>query len=307
MNDEFLRDARDGLGQAQKAIPPKYLYDATGSELFEAITRTEDYYVTRTEAEIMDRVYGELPEFCPPGAAIAEFGSGAGIKSRRLVKALEPSVYVSIDVAEDFLAASCDTMRSLFPKTEIHGVVGDFSGSVKLPQAFFEAPCRMGFFPGSTIGNFEAGGAQEFLARSRESLGDGAWFLLGADLVKDEDVLLAAYDDSEGITRRFTLNVLERMNRELDAGIDLSAFEAVALWNPAMERMELGAIALAPQVIDLDGERFTIAEGEMIHTENSHKYTRESMERIAGAAGWQVEKVWTDQREWFGVFLLKAD
>ncbi|GGY55545.1 L-histidine N(alpha)-methyltransferase [Parvularcula lutaonensis] len=306
MNDEFLRDLREGLSKPQKSIPPKYLYDAVGSELFEAITRTEDYYVTRTEAGIMETVYGELPEFCPPGAAIAEFGSGAGVKSQRLVDALKPSVYVMIDVAEEFLKASAEKMRSLFPDTEVHGVVGDFSGTVALPSSFLENECRMGFFPGSTIGNFEAGGAQDFLARSRESLGKGALFLIGADLVKDEDILLAAYDDSEGITRQFTLNVLERMNRELDAGVDLSKFEAVALWNPTEARMELGVVALAPQAINLGGERISIEKGEMIHTENSHKYTRESMDRIARAAGWEVERVWTDPREWFGVFLLKA-
>lgn len=306
MHEEFLREVIDGLSRPQKAIPPKWLYDQQGSELFEAITRTRDYYVTRTEAAIMEDAYRDLPAHCPPGAAIAEFGSGAGIKSRKLIEALKPSVYVAIDVAEDFLRQSCAALREAFPGVDVHGVVGDFSGSVDLPEAFFAAPTRMGFFPGSTIGNFEEGGAQDFLARSRESLGRESLFLVGVDLIKDEDVLLAAYDDDEGVTRRFTLNILERMNRELGAGIDTGAFEAVALWNPAAARMELGVVALSRQVIELGGERFEIDEGEMIHTENSHKYSFESFTRIAGRARWSVARSWTDPREWFGVFLLAA-
>ncbi|NRA31627.1 MAG: L-histidine N(alpha)-methyltransferase, partial [Parvularculaceae bacterium] len=195
MNDEFLEEVIAGLSAPQKALSPKWLYDEKGSELFEAITKTEEYYPTRTEATIMAKAYGELAELCPPGAAIAEFGSGAGIKSRRLIEALKPSVYVSIDVAKDFLEASCDTLARLFPGTSIFGEVADFSGDVALPAAFFEADQQMGFFPGSTIGNFETGGAQSFLAKSRQSLGDRSFFLIGVDLVKDEDVLLAAYDD----------------------------------------------------------------------------------------------------------------
>lgn len=306
MNDDFLRDLRDGFSQPQKSIQPKWLYDEQGSELFEAITKTEDYYVTRIEAEIMVEAYRELPDHLSDKVAIAEFGSGAGIKSRRLVEALNPSVYVSIDVAEDFLRRSCDAMRQSFPTVDIHGVVGDFSGSVALPDAFLAAPSRMGFFPGSTIGNFEKGGAQDFLTRSRESLGAGSQFLIGVDLVKDEDALLAAYDDSNGITRQFTMNVLKRMVRELNADLDVDGFEAIALWNPAEARMELGVVSLKDQDIRVGGDTYAITDGEMIHTENSHKYTRDTFGRIADRAGWQVETMWTDANEWFGVFLLKA-
>ena len=306
MNDAFLADVLHGLAQPQMSIPPKWLYDERGSELFQAITLTEDYYVTRTEASIMPAVYEGLAQHCPPGSAIAEFGSGAGIKSRQLVAAAKPSVYVMIDVAEEFLVASSEKMRSLFPETHIHGVVGDFSGSVDLPAEFFEAPGQMGFFPGSTIGNFEKGGAEEFLRSSRTSLGDGAHFLIGADLVKDDEVLLAAYDDHEGITRQFTKNILRRMKRELEAEIDPDGFDAVALWNPVEARLELGCIALSPQQITVGGETFHLDDGDMIHTENSHKYTRESFEAIASRAGWSMTEVWTDEKDWFGVFLLKA-
>ena len=306
MNDAFLADVLHGLAQPQMSIPPKWLYDERGSELFQAITLTEDYYVTRTEASIMPAVYEGLARHCPPGSAIAEFGSGAGIKSRQLVAAANPSVYVMIDVAEEFLVASSEKMQSLFPETSIHGVVGDFSGSVDLPGEFFEAPGQMGFFPGSTIGNFEKGGAEDFLRRSRESLGDGAHFLIGADLVKDEDALLAAYDDHEGITRQFTKNILRRMKRELKAEVDTDGFDAVALWNPVEARLELGCIALGSQKIEVGGQTFHLDDGDMIHTENSHKYTRESFEAIASRAGWSMTEVWTDEKDWFGVFLLKA-
>lgn len=307
MSDEFLRDVCDGLSRPEKSIPPKWLYDERGSELFEAITRTRDYYVTRLEAQIMQDAYRDLPAYCPPGAAIAEFGSGAGIKSQQLIEALKPSVYVPIDVAEEFLVNSSAELRSIFPDTEVHGVVADFSGHVELPDAFFEAPARMGFFPGSTIGNFESGGAQEFLAACRESLGQGSLFLVGADLVKGEDALLAAYDDSEGVTRRFTKNLLVRMKRELDASLDLDGFEAVAMWNPAEARMELGLIANGRQSIEVGGQRFDFEPGEMIHTENSHKYTEERFTSLAERAGWQLSKMWTDEHEWFGVFLLRAE
>ncbi len=306
MNDEFLRDIHAGLSKDKKALAPKWLYDAKGSELFEAITRTEDYYVTRTEAEIMDKVYEVLPDMLPERVAIAEFGSGAGIKSRRLIEHLHPSVYVSIDIAEEFLRQSCEALRHRFPDTDVHGVVADFSGEVSLPDAFFAQDARLGFFPGSTIGNFEEGGAETFLAKSRRSLRDDSRFLIGADLVKDESVLRAAYDDHEGITRRFTLNLLTRMLREAGAELDREALDAIAEWNPERERMELGIRANRDTVIAVDGERYVISEGETIHTENSHKYTRESFEAIAARAGWAVEQCWTDKRDWFGVFLLKA-
>jgi len=306
MNDEFLRDVLAGLSADQKSLAPKWLYDEKGSELFEAITKTADYYPTRTEASIMATAYADLAKLCPTGVAIAEFGSGAGIKSRRLIEALNPSVYVSIDISEEFLHASSETLAKLFPATSVHGVVADFSGAVDLPAAFFEADHRMGFFPGSTIGNFEEGGSQTFLSKSRQSLGDGSRFLIGADLVKDEDVLLAAYDDSDGLTRQFTKNVLTRMKKELGATLDLDGFEAVALWNPIKARMELGIVAERVQTIAVGDKDFTFDDGDMILTEYSHKYTRDGFTELAEASGWAVEQVWTDDQDWFGVFLLSA-
>jgi uncharacterized SAM-dependent methyltransferase len=183
-------------------------------------------------------------------------------------------------------------------------VIADFSGDVELPAAFMDRETRLGFFPGSTIGNFEFGGAERFLRRSRRSFGKGAMFLLGVDLVKDEDVLLKAYDDSENVTRRFTLNLLERMKRELDADVDPSRFDHRVVWNDELSRIEIGAVSLEKQKISVGGKTFALAEGEVIHTENSHKYTPTSFARIAGRAGWKVKDLWTDPKDWFGVFLL---
>jgi dimethylhistidine N-methyltransferase len=307
MNQPFLDEVLDGLSKPQKSLSAKWLYDERGSELFEAITRTEDYYLTRTEAAVMEEVYQELPPMLGEGPAVAEFGSGAGIKSQRLIEALKPSAYVMIDVAEEFLRRSEEALRARFPATAVEGVVGDFSGTVSLPKSFREAENRMGFFPGSTIGNFESGGAQRFLERSAESFGRGSRFLIGADLVKEEEVLLDAYDDSEGVTRQFTLNLLERMRRELGAKIEAGAFDAVSLWNPAEARMELGLIALEDTSIELGERSFAFGAGETIHTENSHKYTPSSFQALAERAGWKLEKMWTDERDWFGVFLLRAE
>ncbi|MEO1041120.1 MAG: L-histidine N(alpha)-methyltransferase [Pseudomonadota bacterium] len=306
MNHEFLQDVLAGFSQPQKSLSPKWLYDECGSELFEKITKTEDYYVTRTEEAIMRIVLGELPALLGPGPAITEFGSGAGIKSRRLIKAAEPSVYVMVDVADEFLRSSADALSADFPDVDIHGVLGDFLGEVDLPSVFLNAPSRVGFFPGSTIGNFDKGGAEAFLAGARRDLGEGSRFLLGADLVKDEDVLIAAYDDRQQLTAAFTLNLLHRINRELGASIDVECFRHVALWNNEERRIEIYAEATKAQEIVIAGETFHFTQGERLHAENSHKFSRGSMTRIAARAGWDVEAYWTDPKEWFGVFLLKA-
>ncbi|MEM7739812.1 MAG: L-histidine N(alpha)-methyltransferase [Pseudomonadota bacterium] len=306
MNNEFLQDVLVGFAKQQKSLSPKWLYDERGSELFEKITKTEDYYVTRTEESIMRTVLGELPGLLGPASAITEFGSGAGIKSQRLIEAIKPSVYVMVDVADEFLRASAKALSARFPDVEIHGVLGDFLGEVAMPSAFLNAPSRVGFFPGSTIGNFDKGGAEAFLAGARRDLGHGSRFLLGADLVKDEEVLIAAYDDRQHLTAEFTLNLLRRINRELEASINVETFRHLALWNNDERRIEIYAEAQAAQELVIADETFRFAKGERLHVENSHKFTRGSMTRIAARAGWDVEAYWTDPLEWFGVFLLKA-
>ncbi|MBB4658864.1 L-histidine N(alpha)-methyltransferase [Parvularcula dongshanensis] len=305
MDTTFRDEVLAGLARAQKTLSPKWLYDDRGCVLFEDITSLDAYYPTRTEAAIFDAALPEVGERLP-GAAVAEFGSGASVKSVRLIEAVDPVLYVPIDIAEDFMSEAAESLRAKFPKLEVLPVAADFTEPAALPEAFLGAEPRLGFFPGSTIGNFDAGGAEAFLRRSRETLGPGAFFLVSADLVKSEDVLVRAYDDEEGVTAAFNLNLLTRMNRELAAGFDPQHFRHEARWNGDASRIEMHLVSALPQTVTVAGERFDFAEGESIHTENSHKYTQDGFAALADRAGWRTERIWTDERDWFGVFLLRS-
>ncbi len=303
--DAFRREVLEGLSREQKALSPKWLYDAEGSALFEEITRTEDYYPTRTERAVMAHALPALAERLK-GAAVAEFGSGASVKSEALIEALMPSVYVPIDIAAGFMEEAAERLRDRFGDLKVQPVAADFTKATELPPAFTQARTRLGFFPGSTIGNFDAGGAEAFLREARGTLGEGAWFLVGADQVKDTDVLLRAYDDRDGVTRAFNLNLLTRINRELGADFDTARFRHEARWNEARGRIEMHLVAALPQTVPLAGQRFAFAEGESIHTENSHKYTRAGFEALCARAGWRTEEAWTDEKGWFEVALLRT-
>ena len=299
----FADEALEGLSKPQKAMSPKWLYDDRGSALFERITQTADYYPTRTEAAVFERVFPALSKR-HRGGAVAEFGSGASVKTTGLIEAVRPRAYVPIDIAGDFMAEAARGLRARFPDLTVEPVVADFTRRTDLPEVFTGAEDRLGFFPGSTVGNFDAGGAEAFLAESRETLGEGARFLVSADLVKDVGVLKRAYDDGEGVTRAFNLNLLERMNRELGADFDAARFRHEARWNAEASRIEMHLVSALPQTVTVAGRAFDFAEGESIHTENSHKYTQDGFAALAGRAGWRVEEAWTDERDWFGVFLL---
>jgi dimethylhistidine N-methyltransferase len=303
--DAFRREVLEGLSREQKALSPKWLYDAEGSALFEEITRTEDYYPTRTERAVMAHALPALAERLK-GAAVAEFGSGASVKSEALIEALMPSVYVPIDIAAGFMEEAAERLRDRFGDLKVQPVAADFTKATELPPAFTQARTRLGFFPGSTIGNFDAGGAEAFLREARGTLGEGAWFLVGADQVKDTDVLLRAYDDRDGVTRAFNLNLLTRINRELGADFDTARFRHEARWNEARGRIEMHLVSALPQTVTLAGQRFAFAEGESIHTENSHKYTRAGFEALCARAGWRTEEAWTDEKGWFEVALLRT-
>ncbi len=302
---EFAREVLAGLRQKQKALSPKWLYDQRGSELFEDITSVPEYYPTRTEDGIFDTVLPALSERFS-GAAVAEFGSGSSRKSVRLIEAISPSVYIPIDIAATFLEEAAEGLRARFPQLKVVPQAADFTKATALPTVFTQASSRLGFFPGSTIGNFDTGGAEEFLRESLQTLGTGAAFLVGADLVKDEDVLRAAYDDAGGVTAAFNLNLLTRINRELGADFDLMHFRHEARWNAGRERIEMHIVSALPQTVTVAGERIAFAEGETIHTENSHKYTVDGFEALAGRAGWRLDRMWTDKSDWFGVFLLTS-
>lgn len=302
----LLADALAGLGAPRKTLPCKWLYDAEGARLFEAITALPEYYPTRTEMRILRESGAEIAEACGPGAAVVELGPGDGLKALLLLAALRaPAAYVPVDIAPEWLEAAASRVAAAHRGLPVRPVVADFTRPFALPASLGRAP-RLGFFPGSTIGNLEPEEAVQFLRRLRGTLGAGARLLLGADLVKDAAVLEAAYDDAAGVTAAFDLNLLRRLNRELGADFDLGAFRHRAVWNAERERVEMHLLSCRAQAVRLAGRTIRFAEGETIHTESSHKYRPEGLRRMAEAGGWRDLRMWTDPDALFGVWLLEA-
>jgi L-histidine Nalpha-methyltransferase len=302
----FARQAIDGLSQHPKRLAPKYFYDAAGSELFEAITKLPEYYPTRTELGILRDRGNEIAAIIPDGAALVEFGAGSSTKVRLLLEKCAFAVYVPVDISGDFLHAQADTLRKDFPNLKIYPVATDFTAPFALPTAITSMP-KVGFFPGSTIGNFEPHEACRFLRSAREILGQGAQMIIGADLEKDERVLHQAYNDAAGITARFNLNVLVRINRELGANFDLSAFAHRAIFNRERHRIEMHLVSRKLQTVRVLGTSFSFRPGESIHTENSYKYSVERFAMLARDSGWQVRESWTDKERMFSVHALAAE
>ncbi|MGV6819694.1 MAG: L-histidine N(alpha)-methyltransferase [Parvularcula sp.] len=303
--DIFRAEALAGLAHAQKTISPKWLYDDAGSALFEDITQVKEYYPTRTEAKIFDRIMPTLHQRFGTGMAIAEYGSGASVKTRKLLDTLQPTTYVPIDIADAFLQEVAQTLKKDYPDTSILPVVADFMDIIPLPERFLSCPDRMGFFPGSTIGNMVPSDRETFMRDAGQSLGAGAWFLLGADLDKDPAVLEAAYDDAEGVTAAFNMNLLTRMNRELGTNFDLEAFSHQARYNKEVSRVEMHLVSDREQQVRLGDDLFHFDANESIHTESSYKFTRQKIADLANQTGWTLMEMWTDDQDWFGVFLLR--
>jgi dimethylhistidine N-methyltransferase len=301
----FARDAIGDLSQHPKRLSPKYFYDAAGSELFEAITRLPEYYPTRTELGILRDRAGEIASIIPKGAALVEFGAGATTKVRLLLQKCAIGAYVPVDISADFLHAQAEGLRKDFSGLAVHPVAADFTEPFELPAAIGGMP-KVGFFPGSTIGNFEPHEAGRFLRSAREILGKGALMIVGADLEKDERVLHDAYNDAAGVTARFNLNVLVRINRELGGNFDISAFTHRAIYNRERHRIEMHLISRRPQVVRLLGTSLSFRHGESIHTENSYKYSIERFAALARGAGWKVRTSWTDAAGMFSVHALVA-
>ena len=306
----FRADVLEGLARPQKSVPSRWLYDDRGSALFEEITQLEEYYPTRTETAILRRHIGEIADFCGEQALVLEYGAGAGVKTEILLDALrKPRLYVPIDIAGDFLSLTIERIRRLYPRLEAQPVIADFSQDFALP-AMPEGP-RAGFFPGSTIGNLDRRQAVAFLRRMRRHVqADGAQAdgvaIVGVDLKKDLKTLLAAYDDHEGVTAAFDLNLLARINRELWGDFVLSHFAHEARWNPGESAVEMHLVSLDDQIARVDGQSFSFRKGETIHTESSRKYSRESFTAMVEEAGWRVGRFWTDAEDRFGVFGLTA-
>jgi dimethylhistidine N-methyltransferase len=301
---EFATDIVAGLTAAPKRLPPKYFYDSAGSALFERITDLPEYYPTRCEIEILNSHAADIAALIPPGAALVEFGSGSSTKTRILLAAAKSlGAYVPVDISEQFLQQQAGALRAEYPKLIVRPVAADFSKPFELPDAAQIMP-RAGFFPGSTIGNFEPHEASAFLRHAGRILGRGSVFIVGVDLVKDTEVLQKAYNDSQGVTAKFNLNLLARINRELGAKFNLACFEHHAFFNRERSRIEMHLASLKRQRLGVCGECIDFRAGETIHTENSYKYSVESFGALARGAGWKPVAVWTDAKNYFSVHAL---
>jgi dimethylhistidine N-methyltransferase len=298
----FRADVLAGLAQPQKAVPARWLYDDAGSELLEAITNLPEYYPTRAETEILTRRCGEFLELIGPGRAVIEFGSGSSVKTPLLLGCIEPAAYVPLDISGDFLRAAARDLAAKFPGLPVYPVEADFMREVALPQAVEGLP-KLGFFPGSTIGNMIARTAVDLLRSMRATLGESSQLLIGMDLIKDVAVLGAAYDDAQGVTAEFNLNLARRINRELGGTLPIGKLRHVARWNDTYARIEMHLVASEAFDFEVSGRRFALAEGETIHTENSHKFDLRSQNTLLLAGGWTPRRRWLDSGERFSLIL----
>jgi dimethylhistidine N-methyltransferase len=305
--ETFRADVLKGLSKPQKAVPPKYFYDAEGSRLFEAITALAEYYPTRTEIGLLKTIAPEIGRMISPGAALVEFGSGASVKTRLLLDAApQLAVYAPIDISRAALDEAAAAIRRDYPKLTVAPLMDDFTRALQLPPAAHGRPVT-GFFPGSTIGNFAPEEARDFLKAARRLLGEGARFLVGIDVVKDEKTLIAAYDDALGVTAAFNKNLLARINRELGGDFDLDAFAHRALWNAQESRIEMHLESRKAQAVRVADRVFRFAKGETIHTENSAKFTVPRFAALAAEAGWRLEESWQSAEPAFAVVSLIGD
>ncbi len=301
----FCRDIIDGLSRSPKATPPIWFYDRRGSELFEAITDLPEYYPTRTETALLERYGPAFAEAVGPGRAVVEFGAGSARKTPHLLRSIDPAAYVPIDISGDFLRASSAELASAFPGLPVIPLVGDFHGDLRLPAAIDGLP-RLGFFPGSTIGNMEPDAAVDLLRAMRRLLGSDAMLLIGMDRIKDRDRLIAAYDDPAGVTAAFNLNLIARINRELGGDMPIDAFAHRVVWNDDKARIEMHLEATRPMDFHVAGHGFHMEAGETIHTESSHKYGARDERLLLRAGEWEPIREWTDAEELFALILAGA-
>jgi L-histidine Nalpha-methyltransferase len=301
----FHADVLAGFRSRPRAIPARWFYDLRGSELFEQITDLPEYYPTRIERSILADMAREIAAAVGAGRAVVEFGSGSSAKTPLLLEAINPASYIPIDISGEFLRESADSLSADFPGLPVYPVEADFTHRVPLPAAIADLP-KLGFFPGSTIGNFIPPSAVDFLRAMKETLGTGAMLLIGMDRVKGEDVLVPAYDDAAGVTGAFNLNLLERINRELAGNIPIDAFRHRAIWNDMLARIEMHIEAVRDVRFAVAGQGFEMAKGETIHTENSHKYGPRDARILLRAGGWTVTHEWTDSADQFALILAEA-
>jgi len=301
---EFRRAVLAGLSGTPRSIPAKFLYDARGSALFDDICELPEYYLTRTETNILQQHARDIGRRAGPGCALVEFGSGSSVKSRLLIDALPAlALYAPIDISREHLEAAAARLRRDYPALRVKPVCADFMGPV---PPIDHAERRLGFFPGSTIGNLEPADAKAFLRNARKLLGDDGALVLGIDLKKDPQRLHDAYNDSAGVTAAFTLNLLRRMNRELHATFNLAGFTHEAFYNPIEGRIEIYFRSLLDQSVVVAGRRFDFFAGEKVHTEYSYKYDPAGIAALASGGGFRIVETWTDPERLFAVVYLEA-
>jgi L-histidine Nalpha-methyltransferase len=302
----FRADVLKGLSVKPRAIPARWLYDRRGSALFDAITALPEYYPTRTERSILSLAVKEIAALTGPGRAIVEFGSGSSAKTPILLSEVDPTAYVPIDISGACLKESAAALSRQFPELPIFPVKADFTRGVSLP-AVIDGAARLGFFPGSTIGNLVVPAAVDLLRMMAAMLGTGAMLLIGIDRIKNLDILLPAYDDAQGVTAAFNLNLLHRINRELSGSVPVDAFRHVARWNGVETRIEMHLEAIRDVSFEVDGWPFALACGETIHTENSIKYGERDGRLLLRAGGWTPVSEWTDENKLFSLILARHE
>lgn len=302
----FEADVVAGLSAPRKATPPKYFYDDAGSALFEAICATPEYYVTRTETALLRSRAQAIAATIAHGAVLVEFGSGASAKTRLILDAApQIAAYVPIDISPEALHRAAGRIARAYPSLRVMPLAADFTRAVALPRQTGDAP-RVGFFPGSTIGNFAPREARRFLRAVRALLGPGGGLIVGVDMAKDPATLVAAYDDASGATARFNKNLLVRINRELGGDFELDAFDHRAVWNEPLQRIEMHLVSRIDQQVQVAGRRFAFKAGERLHTESSYKFTPESFAELAGSAGWTIGRHWLSPAPQVAIFGLVA-
>ena len=301
----FREDVLAGLSAPIPAVPARWLYDRRGSELFDEITRLPTYYPTRTETALLKDILPDVATHIAKGTAVVEFGAGSATKTPLLLEAIHPAAYAPVDISGDYLRDSAAEVATRFPDIAVEPVIADFARPFDLPPSIAHLP-KLGFFPGSTIGNFVPRTGTDLLRSWRDLLGDGSQLLIGMDRVKPVERLIAAYDDPQGVTAAFNLNLLERINRELGADIPVDAFRHEARWNDILSRIEMHLVATRDVSFEIDGRSFSFAKGSSIHTENSHKYGRRGGRVLLLAGGWTPIGEWADPSGDFAVILAEA-
>ncbi len=301
--ENFYQEVQKGLLKANKKLPPKFFYDRLGSDLFSQITSLPEYYLTRTELNILHHQGESIGKLLPENLIIVEYGCGSSEKIFHLLNVLRsPSSYVAIDISREHLLDLAKGLVSDFPKLEIIAICADFTKKFNLPlNGKHQNLPRLAFFPGSSIGNFEPEGAQAFLQQIADEMGPGGGLLIGVDLKKPDDVLHQAYNDQQGLTARFNKNVLKRINRELGGNFDLGKFQHRAFYNPTEGRIEMHLESMEDQCIPINGYKVEFSQGETIHTENSYKYHISEFQNLAASAGWSAQAVWTDPKKFFSL------